>query len=231
MLWNCKTREDYKKSPVFSVVEEVAERVSETQPNTGLPYPVKVKKSSIKNAGNGVFATRDIEKSEIVCFYDGIHLCDSGWVKWWDECIFKQYKHRNMNTFAYYIAFVSGRDGYFQNYADHYVAGYTQEFNQGGVGQLINDYTTDYSKYNEKNYNVTMWGNRPYMVARRDIKKGEELFQAYSAAYWADEYTFTNPTEYFNERQLKQCFPLESVFSGKNKKEYLRRAKLFLKQV
>ena len=39
---------------------------------------IKVDKSTIPNSGEGIFAIRDIEKNELLAFYNGYHLVGKG---------------------------------------------------------------------------------------------------------------------------------------------------------
>ena len=227
-----RTQTHYDLVKPFKRVIKVEDIASKTQPRTKLPYPVEVKPSSIKGAGNGVFATRDIKSGEIVAFYDGICCYPSNWCSKWEETCYNMGRPCP-NSIHIYLSFVCGRSCYTQNYPDHYIAGYAFEFNQGGVAQLINDATDIYDRswgtQVFKKYNVGSHGNTPYMKATKDIKKGEELFHAYGVSYWNDIHSgvvYPDPRAYW--KGWKDVFPHEKCFGGKTKDEYYRRANLFV---
>lgn len=151
-------------------------------PPSGKWNKVEVKPSQGK--GNGVFAIKKIKKGEVICWYDGI-LCkilnDD-----WDNIV---------------PALITGRIGYNQNTRrNEVIAGTTKEFRKGGVGSLINDYSTsnDVNEIRknlyEKKYNCDREikfdenGNfKSYMViAERNIDIGEELYVYYGEMYWTD---------------------------------------------
>lgn len=116
-------------------------------------YPVEVRATI--DMGNGVFATRDIKKGELCCFYDGIIVTNKiemgGIIS--DKL---GYEHD-------YVTQTKGtmvRDEEIREVvekADTAIAGFTTKLRRGGVGQLINDWSMSYDTYNYeylKNLNI-----------------------------------------------------------------------------
>ena len=140
----------------------------------GKTFPVKVANAGAK--GVGVFATRNIKRGEICCFYDGI-------------------LHRGMSA----CLFISGVAGYIQQIGSspaypsgNKIAGFTKQLRPGGCAQLCNDYSTTYtdSMENGRKCNVSelVTPDKAFVfVATKRIKKGEELLYCYGAEYWEDK--------------------------------------------
>ena len=137
-------------------------------------YPVEVKPSPGK--GMGVFATRNIKRGDVCCYYDGIIAPPIIGV------------------------WTTGRHGYTQFVGQEddgdslTIAGFPKELAKGGVAQLCNDAATDYDDDKDLNYlkhiNVREYiftkDNQHCSVFRatKRIKKGQELFYTYGASYW-----------------------------------------------
>lgn len=138
------------------------------KPSGKREYPVEVR--SAGHMGDGVFATRNIKRGEICCFYDGIVVSS---------------KEAGV--------LVSNVHGYNQIITDDMViAGFTKQIRPGGCAQLCNDASTDYEdddlKY-LKNINVHIWieadgACAPLFVAKKPIKKNEQLLYNYGKDYW-----------------------------------------------
>ena len=138
-------------------------------------YPVEVKSAGIK--GNGVFATRDIEIGEILCYYDGF-VC---------QC-------------PNIALLISGDYNYGQNYDEvtsynaeslrKTIAGFPEYLRDGGCAQLCNDASTTYTDETDlkylKNINVQEEpsGNTLVFCASKRIKKGQEILYSYGPQYW-----------------------------------------------
>ena len=152
---------------------------------------VEVKES--KGKGLGVFATKKIKQGEIICWYDGIFVS------------IKQMEAQNVIP-----TLIVGKNGYtqFLSSNNECIAGFTKVFRNGGVGQLINDYSTTTDPNEEliniitKKYNCDMEikyddkGNFKYLyfIAERNIREGEEILHHYGVHYWesiGSEETFT----------------------------------------
>ena len=152
---------------------------------------VEVKES--KGKGLGVFATKKIKKGEIICWYDGILVS------------IKQIEALNEIP-----SLIVGKNGYNQFLSkNECIAGFTKVFRNGGVGQLINDYSTTTDPNEEKiniltnKYNCDMErkyddkGNFKYLyfIAGRNISEGEEILHHYGVHYWKNtgsQELFTN---------------------------------------
>jgi hypothetical protein len=73
-----------------------------------------VKKSLIKNAGNGLFATKHYNKDDLICFYD----CEEREINSIDDFIYSIINPFNKKLYI----------------------GYSELRNENGTGQFINDY-------------------------------------------------------------------------------------------
>ena len=132
-------------------------------------YPVEVRDAG--HMGKGVFATKNIKRGNICCYYDGIF------------CAGLNMATLTSNAFGYAQGLKCGGT----------LAGFTKQFHNGGVGQLINDASTDYKSDTDLKYlkkiNVTFDDaggmDKPLIcVATKNIKKGEQLFYNYGYTYW-----------------------------------------------
>ena len=154
------------------------------------PYPhgplsVEVKDTGTK--GLGVFATRNIQRGQVCCWYDGI-ICHS-------EAL---------------SLFVTGSFGYSLGMEDQEtaLAGFRDELRPGGCAQLCNDASTEYNdgdlKY-LKHINVThfFYENGVAFKATKRIQKGEELLYSYGSFYW----------EARREREYHASETVEDLFS------------------
>jgi len=133
-------------------------------------YPVEVRDAG--HMGKGVFATKNIKRGNICCYYDGIF------------CAGLDMATLTSNAFGYAQGLKCGGT----------LAGFTKQFHNGGVAQLINDASTDYKSDTDLKYlkkiNVTFDDaggmDKPLIcVATKNIKKGEQLFYNYGYdTYW-----------------------------------------------
>ena len=163
---------------------------------------VYVKQSNITNAGRGVFAGRDFEKNEFLCYYDGYDIKYNSRELRDEEFIYCQLGSDEENVQR--IGFIKPRspfgvgqlinDGaipeFFktwdsgERYEDgtHLYHWYDNE--NGDVEKNINKYIV----MSEKKRNVyfgTITGIPTWnMVASRKIKKDEELYTTYGIQYW-----------------------------------------------
>jgi len=133
-------------------------------------YPVEVRDAG--HMGKGVFATKNIKRGNICCYYDGIFCKD-----------------------MHHATLISNAFGYGQSLkCGGTLAGFIKQFHYGGVAQLINDASTDYKSDRDLKYlkkiNVTFDDaggmDKPLIcVATKNIKKGEQLFYNYGCdTYW-----------------------------------------------
>jgi SET domain-containing protein len=131
-------------------------------------FPVEVKSAGEK--GVGVFATRDIKRGETCCWYDGVMCPDQ-----------------------YVAAFTSGAFGYAYDCTSApgklVLAGFRTEIRRGGCAQLCNDAAREYDENDLlylKHINVMSRDveGRVTFVAKKPIKKGQELLYSYGAYYW-----------------------------------------------
>ena len=135
----------------------------------GKDYPVEVKSAGDK--GMGVFATKNIKRGDICCYYDGYFIHENG--------------HYVSGDFAYTQEFYSLKG------KAYHLAGFRTELRPGGCAQMCNDFSTTYTDLKDptylKNINVCgkqMGGKSLVFIATKRIKKGEELFYCYGPGYW-----------------------------------------------
>jgi len=138
--------------------------------------PVEIKESNIKGAGKGLFTRRDIQKGEIIGFYDGIFL-----------------SNENYNHFYEKDKILQKLDKYLIKYNKGIVLGFPEKRRKFGYCQLCNDFNiTIHDKKGDNNrYNIDMLEiskknncSLPVFYAIKDIKKGDELFFDYGREYW-----------------------------------------------
>lgn len=166
-------------------------------------YPVKVCASLIPGAGLGVFATHDVKKGSILCYFDGYEKPIDQLELW--EMFYSLKSHNDEK-----LCFV----------------GHKIPQNPGGVGQLINDVAVYDKEYLSLYYKESSYGFvpvMPYLVilslyyqdsshcnvisknkkifAIRDIKQGEELYLSYGIGHWSStiDETFTKGTDNITE--------------------------------
>ena len=140
-------------------------------------------KSKIRGAGNGLFAKKIFRKGEIVCEYHGLYVTK--------EQIYESYtknKDNYMKKIHPYIRDISN---------DKVVIG-MEEKDLFKSGVLVNDFKKLYSKKitdimtyvreSMKNKNVDIVidnkTNKPYYVATKRIKKGNEFYAHYGIGFW-----------------------------------------------
>tara|TARA_R110000803_G_scaffold11402_6_gene34101 strand:- start:1621 stop:2280 length:660 start_codon:yes stop_codon:yes gene_type:complete len=151
--------------------------------NPDIKFSVEVKDAGYM--GKGVFATHDIERGMICCYYDGIFV------------------NGDMEA-----SLLTGKRGYNQQVDNGYrplVAGFPSQLRKGGCSQLINDFSITYKQrqapthQNDKRNNYAKginvctysaayeFAGTPVTVALKPIKKGDQLFVSYGEAYWVAE--------------------------------------------
>ena len=134
-------------------------------------YPVEVKPA--KTGGVGVFATKGIQRGQICCYYDGV-VCHNGLM----AILVSGSYHHNMD----------------ENHDETglTIAGFREQLRPGGCGQLCNDAATEYSDppdsayWKKVNVEAVQSGEKHtlLLVAKKRIRKGEELLFSYGKPYW-----------------------------------------------
>lgn len=122
-----------------------------------------VKKSRIKNAGNGLFTTSYIRKGDLIVQYKGENLT-------WKACVKRYGKDVNL---AKYLYFVSDKNCIDAQNTPHELARYANDAN--GFRK--------HPKYSN-NADYTNVRGVPYIIANRNINPGEEIFVDYQREYW-----------------------------------------------
>ena len=131
-------------------------------------FPVEVRAAAEK--GSGVFATRNIKRGQVCCWYDGY-----------------------VTDLSLTAVLTTGEFGYVQKTSnDLFIAGFRTARRPGGCAQLCNDastgpYDPDDLKYLKKiNVDCRYYGNSGGIafVSTKPIKAGEQLFYSYGEQYW-----------------------------------------------
>jgi SET domain-containing protein len=148
-----------------------------------------VQESLIPNAGMGLFTDAPIKKGEIVIEYTGEQLT-------WAECEKRNDAQEGVNGYFFFVSKKICIDA--QN---------TPE----SLGRYAND-AQGYKKVDglRNNAEYQIIKKKPYIVAKRNIKAGEEIFVSYGKEYW------DVMKEYFDEQFQKKLQPeevLETAFS------------------
>lgn len=122
-----------------------------------------VKKSTLPGAGKGLFTKRDIKKGERFVEYLGEVITEA------------ELDRRAENDIYGYAFFISKKkciDAYYQPEA---LARYANDAK--GIVRI---------KGIKNNCCYTIWKQRGWIQAERNIKAGEEIFVSYGAEYWKD---------------------------------------------
>lgn len=122
---------------------------------------LKVKKSTLPDAGKGLFTLSDIKKGQIVCEYEGERIT-------WKQAI--ERNDENKGGYVYYINKNNCIDAFqfkttFGRFAN----------DASGVGRIE-------GFRNNSTYDVVK--NKVYIRATRNIVSGSEIFVSYGRAYW-----------------------------------------------
>ncbi|MFN8153886.1 MAG: SET domain-containing protein-lysine N-methyltransferase [Bacteroidia bacterium] len=134
-------------------------------PGTDWSKVVKVKKSQLPKAGNGLYALKEFRRGDIVCEYEGEIVT-------WAEC-----ERRSDQGYEGYVFFFSKNrcvDAYFTPWAFGRYANDARGI--GRVAGLRNN-----AVYEEK---VRNGEKRVFIVATMTIKPGQEIFVHYGDDYW-----------------------------------------------
>lgn len=122
-----------------------------------------VKKSTIPNAGKGLFVTRDVKKNERIVEYLG-EIID------WNECDVRA--NKDEGGYVFYISRKKCIDAY---HTPEALARYANDAN--GLTKIPGV---------RNNCVYEIYKNRGWITATRNIKSGSELFVSYGAQYWRD---------------------------------------------
>ncbi len=168
----------------------------------------EVRKSNIH--GNGVFATKDIKKGEIICFYDGVIITKEE---------YQETKSLNIVDTGTII-----------------VKGYEKEYNPIGVGQFINDYAKidltgdrenmlnqicDYYDNDKTNVSFNTVEGKILIVSKEDIKKDEEILCLYNHSYWIGNHEDYSDGSLMNEIDKLYIY-MKDVISTLYKNGYVK---------
>ena len=120
-----------------------------------------VKKSKLPNAGKGLFTTKAIKSGSKVIEYKG------------EIITWKQYKVRVDNNEDGYLFFISKALCIDAFPTPQFKARYANDAE--GLSKI---------KGVKNNSEYEIFGNKCFIVAKRDIKAGEEIFVDYTKEYW-----------------------------------------------
>ncbi len=167
------------KMACFQILQAVNEKVECSE------RPIEIRESSVPNGGEGIFATRDIEKGEYITTYPVCWIIVTEDGKRSYACAEKCYED--------YKKLVS--EGYLDDTCGHYSVGLWEDFTILGdptirtdnrlFGHMINDLSLTEEGYEEDERNVAF--SFLDIHAIKDIKEGEELSVAYGKDYWDTE--------------------------------------------
>ena len=164
---------------------------------------LRVARSRIPGAGNGVFAVTDLAAGSIVGYFNGVHLTR--------EEVFR----RPRSEQSVYIV-----EGVEENEMLDVLPEFTSWSQyQASAGHLINhgkDGNVDYTQCFHPRF-----GNVLCVVTIKDIKKGQELLVTYDVSVDEDGMKFA----------LKTALQFGQMISGKSRKEFAREFKPFMKIV
>lgn len=122
-----------------------------------------VKKSTLPNAGKGLFTKRDIKKGERIIEYLGEIITE------------KELDKRAENDIYGYAFYISPKKCIDAYYTPEALARYAND--AAGLSRVP-------GLRNNSVYDI--WKNRGWIQATRNIKAGEEIFVSYGASYWRD---------------------------------------------
>ena len=122
-----------------------------------------VKKSSLPNAGKGLFVKRDVKKGERIVEYLGEIITEKELDKRAEKDIY---------GYAFYINRNRCIDAY---YTPEALARYAND--ASGLVKV---------KGLSNNACYEIWKNRGWITAEKDIKAGSEIFVSYGKEYWKD---------------------------------------------
>jgi hypothetical protein len=164
------------KMGCFQILQAVNEQAKSDE------RPVEIRKSTLLNGGDGLFATRDIVKGEYITTYPVCWIVVTEGEKRSYACAEKCYID--------YKKLVN--EGYLDEVCGHYSVGLFEDFTILGdpnirednrlVGHLINDLSLVEGGYDIEERNVAFSFLDIHAV--KDIKKDEELSVAYGEEYW-----------------------------------------------
>jgi len=120
-----------------------------------------VKKSKLPNAGKGLFTTKSIKSGSKVIEYKG------------EIITWKQYKVRVDNNEDGYLFFINKQVCIDAFPTPQYKARFANDAE--GLSKI---------KGVKNNSEYEIFGNKCFIVAKRDIKAGEEIFVDYTKEYW-----------------------------------------------
>jgi hypothetical protein len=173
-------------------VQEVMVKFSYDPPTINVPCEVKQ-----SDHGRGVFATRDIKKGETITLYPAHCLatpiknkqdkydisggCEYDW----------EYALNHSKTGEIHTGDKEMEDPLFLGHLINDFCSFVGEFKQKGKGQGANFMKYFIHALAFQNVEFKCGKHFLTIVARKDIKEGEELLVAYSPAYWSQ----LDPTE------------------------------------
>lgn len=120
-----------------------------------------VKKSQLPNAGKGLYTTTAIKKGEKVIEYKGEII------EW------KDYRKRIEENKDGYLFFISKKRCIDAFSTPQHKARFAND--AAGIGRV---------KGLNNNCNYEIFGDQCFIVAKKDIKAGEEIFVNYTKEYW-----------------------------------------------
>lgn len=122
-----------------------------------------VKKSKLPNAGKGLWTNTEIKKGEVVSEYEGEKIT-------WKECL---RRNENQKDFGAYYFYVNSKNCVDAQHTLWVLARYAND----AAGYARVEGLRNNCKYEIKK-------GKPYIVATRNLKSGDEIFVGYGKEYW-----------------------------------------------
>jgi len=122
-----------------------------------------VRASQLPFAGQGLWAAKDFRRREIICKYEGEQVT-------WKEC-----QRRNMAQVGYgsYYLYINERKCVDAQHTPWAIGRYAND--AAGLNRI---------KKLRNNARYEIIKGDPYIMASRNIRKGEEIFVSYGKSYW-----------------------------------------------
>ena len=202
-------------------VQEAMSRMSYDPPTINVPC--EVKKS---DHGRGVFATRDIKKGETITLYPAHCLATplkNGRYDVWGGCEYDwEYALTHSKTNERHTGDKTMEDPLFLGHLINDFCSFVGEFKQRGKGQgaLMMKYFLHALAFQ----NVEFKCGKHFLtvLARKDIKEGEELLVAYSPTYWS-QLELNECMEQSVEYIKSQTDPKKGLYLADKFAEYMNR--------
>jgi len=152
---------------------------------------LEIKTSTLKNAGNGLFATREYKKNEFITIYEGTYVK-------WEDAIKKTVGEKSYIRTLWLFKFVIDGSKMLTNEGEVKINNPQKQLLGWGGGAFVND-ARDNKKYNSEFDSIFFTKHiiadeeelKPcykfiVLLAIKKIRPGDEIFVSYGKHYWED---------------------------------------------